>query len=118
MRKESARFITIFILVLTYASISCLPLPTQSASSRICQFGSPASLTGEIYDRGIDTDADQLFNFLEVGVEVNVTEAGTYQISVGGLEGETGESNKTSDIYYDGKPFDDYLDIGIHIINL
>jgi hypothetical protein len=50
-------------------------------------------------------------------VEVNVTEAGTYQLSVGGLEGETGGNNKTSDIFYDGRPFDDYLDIGVHIIN-
>jgi hypothetical protein len=44
-----------------------------------------ASLTGTIYDEGVDTDGDGAFDYLDVGVEVNVTTAGTYKIEVSGL---------------------------------
>jgi hypothetical protein len=52
-------------------------------------FDCRALLTGKIYDRGADTDSDGFFNFLEIGVEVNVTDASTYEVHVDGLWGTT-----------------------------
>ncbi|MBL7169100.1 Ig-like domain repeat protein [Candidatus Bathyarchaeota archaeon] len=50
------------------------------------EFEAPgAVLTGVIYDRGIDVDGNGAYDFLEIGVEVNVTEAGNYIIQAGGL---------------------------------
>ena len=34
-----------------------------------------ALLTGSISDMGFDTDSDHLFNYLQIGIEINVTEA-------------------------------------------
>ena len=45
----------------------------------------PASLTGVISDLGVDTDGDGLFNYLEISVQVEVSEAGTYTIEINGL---------------------------------
>jgi len=73
------------------------------------EFESHAFLTGKVSDRGVDTDADGLFDYLEVGVEVNVTEAGTYQISVSGL------ADEYTIWYYQYATLD--LDLGVHIIN-
>ena len=75
-------------------------------------FDCRAVLTGKVYDEGVDTDADGLFDYLEVGVEVNVTEAGTYQISVWGTCRETGWCCHW---YYLNIRSD--LNKGIHIIN-
>jgi hypothetical protein len=44
-----------------------------------------AFLTGHISDRGVDTDGDGLFNYLEVRIEFNVTEPGKYGVNVEGL---------------------------------
>jgi hypothetical protein len=46
---------------------------------------SGANFTGIIYDSGVDTDGDGTFNFLQIGVEVDVSVAGTYQVDVTGL---------------------------------
>lgn len=80
-------------------------------------FESHAFLTGRIYhDKGVDTDADGLFDYLEVGVEVNVTEAGVYQISASGLAEEV--DGYTNRVYYSQYPYPLFdLDVGIHIIN-
>ena len=45
----------------------------------------PASLTGVIYDEGVDTDGDGAFDYLNLGAEINVTTAGTYRVEAGGL---------------------------------
>jgi hypothetical protein len=50
------------------------------------EFDVSAYFTGNLSDRGVDTNDDGYYNYLEIGVEINVTEAGTYEISVGGLE--------------------------------
>jgi len=76
------------------------------------EFDAPgALLTGVIYDRGVDTDEDGTFEYLEIGVEVNVTEAGNYRASVSGLTGsgygigiEASESRS--------------LDVGIQVVNI
>lgn len=59
-----------------------VPLPTHY---HFTEFESHAFLTGKVYDRGVDEDGDGLFDFLEVGVEVNVTEPGVYVIAVSSL---------------------------------
>jgi hypothetical protein len=86
---------------------SMVPLTTPYNYS---DFESHAFLTGEIYDRGVDTDGDGLFDYLEVGVEVDVTKAGKYGFSVGYL---TEDSYDLS--YYQYSEND--LSIGIHVIN-
>lgn len=45
----------------------------------------PAYLTGTITDEGIDNNDDGYFDFLKLGVEVNVTIAGTYTVDAGGI---------------------------------
>jgi hypothetical protein len=84
-----------------------MPLPTVYNFS---QFESHAFLTGKIYDREVDTDGDDLFDYLEVGIEVNVTKAGKYGVSVGYL---TEDGYDVS--YYQYSEND--LSIGIHVIN-
>ncbi len=74
------------------------------------RFESHAFLTGKVYDKGVDTDTDGLFDYFEVGVEVNATEAETYQISGAGL------TDYTRSIYCD-QYFVIDLDVGIHTIN-
>jgi len=61
-----------------------IPLPTHYHFN---EFESHAFLTGKVYDRGVDEDGDGLFDFLEVGVEVNVTEPGVYAVAVSSLMG-------------------------------
>jgi hypothetical protein len=78
------------------------------------KFESHAFLTGKIYDRGVDIDKDGLFDYLEVGVEVNVTEAGKYGLSIGGLAEIT--VSKVNQIgYYQYS--EGNLSLGTHIIN-
>ncbi len=78
------------------------------------EFESHAFITGTAFDRGVDTDSDGLFDYLEVGVEVNVTEAGSYRISVGGLRGV-----RDGGVYtiYDYVWFDANLTRALHRIN-
>ncbi len=42
----------------------------------------PAFLTGTVSDGGVDTDGDGAFDYLEVGVEVNVTDGGQYAVEI------------------------------------
>jgi len=72
----------------------------------------PASLTGNIYDGGVDTDGDGTFDYLEVGVEVEVSEAGNYIV----------DASQLRDIYYNYVNVRDseasYLDAGTQIVVL
>ncbi len=70
-----------------------------------------ASFTGIIYDRGVDTDASGYFDYLEVGVEVNVATAGSYQVYVSGLEGDS------KHVYVSDYEVL-YLDVGVQVVNL
>ncbi len=77
------------------------------------EFDAPgARLTGVIHDRGVDLDDDGLFNVLEVGIEVNITEAGEYNLQAYGL--------LTNDLdYIDvGDSQTAVLDVGLQVINL
>jgi len=88
-----------------------IPLPTPY---NYTQFESHAMLTGEIHDRGVDKDSDGLFDDLEVGVEVNVTESGTYGIFVNGLSERRG--NGTQEVSYT-QYRSTMLEVGMHLVN-
>jgi hypothetical protein len=76
-------------------------------------FDCAGALTRNIIDRGVDEDDDGLFDYLEVGVEVNITEAGSYRISVDGLT----EQNNATKTIYDYHYFEVDLDKNVHVIN-
>lgn len=73
-----------------------------------------AFLTGHISDRGVDTDGDGLFNYLEVGIEINVTEAGKYQVSASGLI----ENASMTNYLYDYQNEEDDFTAGTHVVYL
>jgi hypothetical protein len=72
----------------------------------------PALLTETIYDEGVDTDDDGYYNYLNLGVEVNVTTAGTYTVDAGGLYDPS--YNHVSVQTRNST----YLDVGIHVVYL
>lgn len=76
------------------------------------EFDPHAYLTGKVYDKGVDTDNDHLFDYLQTSIEVNVTEAGTYLVGVNGLAEK--EWSPTYD-YQSSGPFN--LSIGVHLFN-
>ncbi|MHA2102855.1 MAG: right-handed parallel beta-helix repeat-containing protein [Candidatus Hodarchaeales archaeon] len=67
-------------------------------------------LTGKFMDNGLDTDADGKFNELEFGAEINVTQAGVYQLTFR-LKG-----NDTYDTYYGYA--DGFLNTGVQNISV
>ncbi|MFA5365810.1 MAG: hypothetical protein WC325_11575 [Candidatus Bathyarchaeia archaeon] len=44
-----------------------------------------SKITGTIFDDAVDTNGDGLYNYLLVGVQVNITEAGTYTVKIDSL---------------------------------
>jgi signal peptidase I len=94
--------------------INQVPLSKQYSYT---EFDPPrAMLTGKIYDLGVDNDADGFFDFLQIGVELNVTETGTFWVSMWGLNAESENPwPYTIDV-------SDYaeaaLDPGIRVVNL
>ncbi|UCH01725.1 MAG: fibronectin type III domain-containing protein [Candidatus Bathyarchaeota archaeon] len=74
--KVAKRILLIMILF-------SLTLSIFSGSWRV--YAQPASLTGTIFDGGVDSDTDGTFDFLDVGVQVDVSSAGTYQVEIYGL---------------------------------
>lgn len=81
-----------------------------------------ATLTGSITDSGLDTDDDGLFNYLDIGVQVNVTVAGTFGVEVLGLYDLDSNyleiSNSVSTSLDQGIQFVDILLDGEEIYNL
>ena len=71
-----------------------------------------ANLTGIIYDEGVDTDGDGAYDYLNLGVEVNVTTAATYRLEAGGLYDS---SYNSVSVLTDNST---YLDVGIHVVYL
>ena len=79
------------------------------------EFDPHAFLTGHSTDRGVDTDGDHLFSYLEVGIELNVTAAGDYQVSAQGLM----EKNATGTYYlYDYQYEEENFTAGVHTVYL
>jgi len=103
----SKQFVSIIlILTVSVSSIFGLCLSQVRAPSPI------ASLTGAIDDVGVDTDGDGAFNYLEVSVVVNVTDAWDYQVEIIGLIA----TDVTYIDIYGVKS--EYLDAGLHTVNI
>lgn len=59
----------------------------------------PVEFTGNYSDYGVDTDSDGLYNYLTVGYEVNVFQAGEYNLQFNGGYAPSYEFDKRSVIY-------------------
>ena len=71
----------VFLMIILTISILLTPMSPVNAQDN------NASLTGTITDLGVDTNDDGIYDNLNIGVQVNVTTAGTYTVSVNGLLG-------------------------------
>jgi hypothetical protein len=78
------------------------------------EFNPHAFLTGHVSDGGVDTDGDGLFNYLQVGIEFNVTQTGKYQVSAEGLIEKTG--TVTKNYFYDYQYEEGNFTAGIHAV--
>ena len=108
MKMDGRRIITVMLTFLLSASIFSIfwvQIPQVSAQDG-------ASLTGVISDQGVDTDGDGTFDYLEVGVEVNVTASGMFRVRVSGLYDSTYNYISIRDENFT------YLDVGIQIVYL
>ena len=72
-----------------------------------------ALLTGHISDQGIDTDGDHLFNYLEIRIDINVTQAGEYQVSAQGLMEKDG--TMTNYLYHYQYKTESFT-VGVHTV--
>jgi hypothetical protein len=77
-------------------------------------FDCRAVLTGKVYDEPFDTDADGLWDYLEVGVEVDVTDAGVYRINIWELAEKLDIGYR---YLYSSQYSDANLTTGVHVIN-
>ena len=94
-----------FVMIILTISILLTPMSPVSA-----QDGN-ASLTGTITDMGVDSNDDGIYNTLNIGVEVNVTTAGTYTVDVNGLLGAS-----SSELISVSDQNSTYLDVGVQIV--
>lgn len=92
-----------------YSSLYDIPLSREYLYT---EFDFPAILTGVIFDQGVDTDADGSFDYLEVEVQVNVSDPGTYVLYVSGLL----DANSSYISVWDSKTI--YLDAGVQTVKL
>lgn len=77
--ESKKRIFTLSLIVLLFLSF-CTGEAQISYSSDL-----GATLAGVITDQGIDQNGDGLYDYLEIGVQVNVVEASYYGISLMGL---------------------------------
>jgi hypothetical protein len=103
INRKIVALMVVFLLILQILGASlCLAEMDDNA----------ASLTGRIYDRGVDTDHNGKFDYLEVSVEINVTDAGEYKVEINGLTDADG--NYISVYDYTTA----YLSTGTRLLNL
>jgi hypothetical protein len=79
-------------------------------------FESRASFIGSHSDVAVDTDGDGLFDYLAVGIDVNVTKAGTYGIYSDMLVGQSGQGYDTQ--LYAYQVTEAYLTSGMNRLHL
>jgi len=77
--KKLVPTVVVFLMTVLALSLFLAQMPPVSAQD------GAASLTGKIYDKGVDSDEDEFSDSLDIGVEVNVTTAGTFKVKVSGL---------------------------------
>jgi len=97
----------ILVSLLTFSILSSLWGQLVQVSAQ-----ATGSLTGTIYDMGLDTDGDGAFDYLEVGIEVNVTDPGDYEVEIPGLLDSSYDS-----IGVGGRK-SEYLDAGVQVVNV
>jgi len=102
---------TLMFLLCTATVSSFLGAQIRKASAE----GSGATLTGNIFDQGVDRDRDGVFDFLEVGVEVSVTEAGDYIVEIPPYGLLDKDSGRTMNV---GPSQTFSLGVGIQVVNL
>ncbi|MCB0031290.1 MAG: hypothetical protein KDE28_25445, partial [Anaerolineales bacterium] len=85
----------LYSLVITATGSYSGELFTRNHNSVIMVATTGSALTGNYSDRGIDTTGDGRFEYLAVGVEIDVSEASTYTLSASLYQGTTfiGHSN-------------------------
>ena len=105
-RKKKLPMMVFSILTILTLSLFLVQLSPVSAQDQT------ASLTGIIYDEGVDTDGDGAFDYLNLGVEVNVTTAATYIVDAGGVYDPS--YNFVTVLTKNST----YLDVGIHVVYL
>ncbi|MDG6223787.1 MAG: hypothetical protein QCH99_11060 [Candidatus Bathyarchaeota archaeon] len=103
-KKIMHKTVTFFILALTLSlfMVQLSPVNAQDPAG--------ASLTGTLYNEGIDLDGDGYYDVLRVGVEINVTTAGTYTVDGGGLY------DSASKVAFVQDNTTQYLEAGIRVI--
>ena len=107
MHKRIVPKMVISLLLILTLMFFLVPLSPVSAQVEL------ASLTGVIYDEGVDTEGDGALDYLNLGVEINVTTAGTYRVEAGGLYDST-TYNSVSVLTNSSE----YLDVGIQVIDV
>jgi signal peptidase I len=113
-RIVTAAIVLFLIFQVSAAStFSLSSLGVFAATSKVN--GTSGLLTGRIFDEGIDKDRNGLFDYLQVKVEVNITTAGTYYVSIGNLENAT-EWPQTYAYVYDAKTI--YLGAGVQNVTV
>jgi len=105
--KRIASKMVVFLMVILTLSLFLTQMSPVSAQA------TPASLTGVIYDEGVDSDGDGAFDYLNLGVEINVTAAATYRVEAGGLY-DTTTYNSVSVLTNSSA----YLNAGIQVIDI
>ncbi|MFZ7138634.1 MAG: hypothetical protein ACOWW1_09495 [archaeon] len=108
-KEIMTKTVTFFVIALTL-SLFVVQLSPVSAQD------TGASLTGTIYDEGIDLDGDEYFDVLRVGIEINVTTAGTYTVDAGGVYNQAAIDNNISEYVSIQGNTTQYLEEGIHIL--
>jgi hypothetical protein len=94
-------------------TLTNVPLPTLYKYS---DFESHASFIGTHSDLAVDTDGDGLFDYLAVGIDVNVTKAGTYGIQSDMLLGQSAQGYDTQ--LYAQQMTEGYFASGVHRLYL
>jgi hypothetical protein len=77
-KKIHLRLIVSFLII----SITLLGIANLSVVNAQNQ---DASLTGTISDEGVDNTGDGIYDSLKIGVQVNVSTAGTFTVDISGL---------------------------------
>lgn len=105
LNRKIMTLITIGMLLLSSLTILAT---NPSAGAQLGQ----ATLTGAIYDRGVDTDGNGKYDYLEVAIEVNVTEAGDFRVECNSFINESGFYLNSYGYNYS------YLDTGLRNVTM
>ncbi len=108
MMKISKKILSIILMsFLTFSILSIFWKQSFKVSAQTDGY-----LTGTTYDSGVDIDGDGAFDSLELGVEVNVTDAGHYEVYISGLR----SSNSSYISVWNDKS--EYLNAGVQVVDV